>query len=365
MSEPPATFAVWQAGLTAQGYTLADTAKNGSAWFVCDGKQSWRVSPWPPNEATAAWMSRTGVLNGRCQVSEERHCELASDLPEFGLETGGDGYHDDLSAINKSMADVFDDSPERYRATFITKTMPAKVPKKPLKVGLICHAILLEEKRLEEAAIAYPYSCYSGTRLSSKKAAAYEAKVAPLIAVREGDLPTIRRIVDKVLASPFGDLIRLHHDKVKREVRVDATLFGLPCKCKPDLHVVLDDQIIVADLKFGAYEPPDWERSQRKFKYWLQQAWYTLVLEAYYNRPVSWSFWAFETQPLWRGGPKDYDPLTIEMDRDYTIKLIKRIQQAYETDVWQDNFNSTVTRNSWDYRNPPSEVSAVDWSDSD
>lgn len=53
MSEQLQSFTAWEAGLKAIGYTLAATSSQGSALFSCEGKPSYRISSFEPNEATA------------------------------------------------------------------------------------------------------------------------------------------------------------------------------------------------------------------------------------------------------------------------------------------------------------------------
>lgn len=84
MSDTPLqSFAAWEAGLKAIGYTLAATSNQGAALFSCDGKPSYRISTWEPNEATACWMKRNRVVDARCCFAGSPDWEQ-SDLPEFG-----------------------------------------------------------------------------------------------------------------------------------------------------------------------------------------------------------------------------------------------------------------------------------------
>ena len=362
------TFEDWEAGLRNLGYECVKASPQGAALFRCEGKQSYRVSPFEPNEATAAWLKRTDTKDARCQPNE---CDIPyydrqSDLPEFGLE-GGDGYHDDLSHVTKSMLAVFKGSPVEYRETYILGTMPKKKATEPMKLGTICHAMLLEHKTVEEAAIAYPYSCFTdGGRIRRKEADLFATRVAPLIAVRAEVMQVAQKIVDRARRTEFGALFDLHGDRMKFEQRVDAELYGVKCKCKPDLHIVLDDVVIVPDLKFGAYKKEDWDRSARRFSYWLQQAHYTAILEATYGKPVSWSFWAGETKPPYRFGPKEYDDRSMELARQKHKELLLDLKRCYETGVFEDRFTgvTTVRQDEFgdDYEDPVSGV-AVDLED--
>lgn len=337
----------WRTGLGASGYVRHKTADNGSELWVSPNGSQYRVSAFEPNRATACWMQRNNVTDARCLVGEG-FVSNTIDLPEFGLEVL-DEYHDDTSHITKTMLQKFSESPVEYHETYNLGTMEKKKPSKQMKMGIICHAMLLEQRRLDEACIAYPQSCYTdGGRLRTKDAEAFEASVAPLVAVRSEMIPVIERVIASAKQSQFGKLLAYHGENAKFETRVVAELWGLPCKCKPDLHIVLDDQIIVPDLKFGAFKPDDWRRSASRFGYALQQAHYTAILQQHYGRPVSWSFWAGETKPPYRFGPKDYDSRSIEMAADYHRRLVVALKRAYDTWVWEDDFEQTLTIAPWD-----------------
>lgn len=79
------SFAEWKAGLEALGYRIAQHSTQGSSLFVKDGKPSYRVSEYEPNEATALWLARTGIEDARClPLDGDEYFAGFSDLPEFG-----------------------------------------------------------------------------------------------------------------------------------------------------------------------------------------------------------------------------------------------------------------------------------------
>lgn len=334
--------------LSVQGYTESQVSPQGSVLFTAEGKPPYRIASFEPNPATRAWMQRSNVKDGRCSPTgkESAHAEF----PEFGIAQG-DGYHDDNSAVSKSMLAVFAVSPVEYYHQFITGLMPRKAPTPQMKLGTICHAMLLEKKRLDEVCVAYPHSCYSSgekPRLISERAAAFDASVYPLIAVREQTIPVAAAIIANAKKSPLGELFRQHSGRAKYEVRVDAEICGVRCKCKPDMHIILSDQIIVPDLKFGAFKPDDWRRSATKFSYELQQAHYTAILQKEYGKPVKWSFWAFETKFPFRVGPKFYGPRSVEIAAEYHRKLLRELKVCQDTNQWIDNFESEIEISPWD-----------------
>lgn len=335
------------AALTGSGYRLQQTSSQGSRLYVATGKPSYRVSHFEPNDSTAGWLKRNGVTDFR--VADNGEPIHHSDRPEFGLEASDD-YHSDTEEITKTMLGIFMDSPIEYYHQFITGLMPRKVPTKRMKIGTICHAILLEHKKLEEACIVYPYSCMGqGGKLISARAKEFDAKVAMngLIAVKEESIRVIETTIKNARTSEFGALLDLHSDKAKYETRVAEEIYGLRCKCRPDIHIVLNDQVIVPDLKFGSYKPEDWKRVSNRFKYWLQQAHYSSVLQQHYGLPVSWSFWAFETEFPYRVGPKTYGIRSIEIAKEEHRNQIRKLKRCYDTNIWQDNFETEMELDPW------------------
>lgn len=336
----------WDASLKAAGYSLAQTSRYGSRLYANPGHQLHRVAANPPNMATAAWMARNNVID---------HLAIATDavpkmgeLPEFGLEAT-DAYHSDVSAISKSMLSDFMDSALDYYHIYITGLKPRKKPTRKMKIGTICHAMLLEHKTLDEACIVYPYSCIDTSgKLKSKKAAEFEASVPNRVAVKEDFIPVIEATIKNARASEFGSLLDLHMDNAKFETRIDEELYGLPCKCRPDIHILLKDQIVVPDLKFGVVKPDDfWRNANGRFRYWLQQAHYSAILTKRYGLPVNWTFWAFETEFPYRVKPYWYDARSAEIASEQHKVEIRKLKQCYDTNKWDDDFSSEGMLNPW------------------
>jgi len=345
MAELIASLESWVMSLGFEGYTLEAESTQGAVLYSLRGKPSYRIASYEPNQATLAWMKREHVIDCRCLPTGKEGPR--TDIPEFGLGPSDD-YHSDTSAVSKSMLSVFMESPVEYYHQFITGLMPRKTPTAQMKLGTICHAMLLEKKRLDEACIAYPLSCYSSgerPRLLTDRAEAFARSVKPLIAVRESVLPVIQTIIANAMKSPLAELFKLN---AKFETRVDAELYGVKCKCKPDMHIVLSDQVIVPDLKFGAFKPEDWVRSSTRFSYWLQQAHYTAILEKEYGLPVSWSFWAFESVFPYRVGPKTYGRRSIEISRDKHRELLQELKRCQDSGVWEDRFQTEIELKPWD-----------------
>lgn len=347
MSELLSTEA-WETAMKAGGYN-SPLRTSHSMLFEAEGKRSYRVSPYPPNPATKGWMERNNVKDARC-LPHEDYVPQIDPLPEFGLEAG-DPYHDDVETVSKSQLAVFMESPREFYEMFVTGLMPRKKMSPFMKFGSICHAMLLEKRRLDETCVAYPYSCYTAganPRLKTKEAQAFDRQVAPLLAVRPQMLPIIESVIANAKASEFGSLLTVNSSRAKFEHRLDAVIEGVACRCKPDIHIVMDDHIIVPDLKFGAFKPDDWKRSSTRFCYWLQQAHYTAILKAVYNLPVFWKFWAFESTYPYRVGPKWYDERSVEIAAETHKNLLRELKKCRETGVWADHYSGETQLAPWD-----------------
>ena len=260
-----------------------------------------------------------------------------------------DAYHSDTSRITKTMLALYDDSPERYRATYIDKTLAVKEVKTAAKVGSLCHQVILENKKLDEICVEYPPTCFTDTgRIRPVAAKAFELECSPKLAIRPDIIQQVRRRVETVQSSQLGKLLAIENSDTHRETQVDADLWGLPCKCRPDIFFNMPDRIVVPDLKFGAYEPKDFARSAKRYKYYLQQAHYTAILMEVYEKPVQWMFLVGELTEPYRFGQRSYELRSTEIARDYHEALVRRLSKSYEDGSFADNYPEELCLAPWD-----------------
>ena len=260
-----------------------------------------------------------------------------------------DDYHSDTSRVSKTMLGLYDDSPERYHATYIAKTMPVKEGSEATRLGTICHQILIENRNIGDICVEYPANCFSETgRIRSVAAKAFELECQPKLAVRPDMMEQIRNTVDAFRRSEIGKLLAIENSDTHRETQVDADLWGLPCKCRPDIFFNMPDRIVVPDLKFGAYEPKDFARSAKRYKYYLQQAHYTAILMEVYEKPVQWMFLVGELTEPYRFGQRSYELRSTEIARDYHEALVRRLSKSYEDGSFADNYPEELCLAPWD-----------------
>lgn len=342
----PVSYESMHASLESTGFLLKLRSPYGSRLYAGNDRQ-YRVAHFQANAATRAWMERTGTRSFDV-LPDGIEYPSPGDLPEFGLESSGD-YHSDTSAVSKSMLSVFAASPLEYYHQFITGLLPRKKPTKQMKIGTAVHAVLLENKTIDEVCVEYPYSCIgAGGKLLSSKAKSFEERLHPLMAVRECDMSAIQQIVANARASEFGKLLELHSDRALFEKRFDAEIEGVPCKCKPDLLILLSDQAIICDLKVGVVKPDDFWRNAKNFGYSLQASHYSKIIKKVYGLPVTWRFWALESSFPYRVEPYWYEDRSMEIANDSHRDLLRKLKRCYDTGVWVDNFEHEKVLSPWD-----------------
>lgn len=260
-----------------------------------------------------------------------------------------DDYHSDFSSVSKTMLNMYLESREDYYLTYITRQMQPKQPKQPMLIGTVLHAMLLEDKPLDSLVLCYPDSCLkSNGDLNGKPAKAFREDNPGVICFKQEDYQRIAEAAEAVMKR-HDSLRRAIRSAIAREARFDATIKGLPCKCKPD--VVLDQgNIMVAyDLKCQeSVHPNSFKRSARNIRYWLQDAHYSAVLREYFGKPVAFRFCCLETKFPYRVQWYWYDASSRETARDEHKRILTELKECYDTDVWGDRWDNVVVLDPWD-----------------
>jgi len=194
----------------------------------------------------------------------------------------------------------------------------------------------------------YPADCYkSNNTLHPQKSAEFRDSIGRCVADKDQEFEDIATVVDSV-APQLADFLK-RKDVQREAVFQAADVHGLPAKCKPDA-VLVGQSITVVDLKFSlAIDPDSFSRSSRSFKYWLQDAHYSAVLEAIHgNRFVGFEFIAIETKFPFRVQRYQYDQASRDTGRAEHQRLMRELAKCHETGDWSDGWDSTLVLNPWD-----------------
>jgi exodeoxyribonuclease VIII len=257
-------------------------------------------------------------------------------------------YHEKHDAITKTGLTVFAKSPLEYYHTYITGKLPRKPATQPMLLGTVLHSVLLEDCTLADLVTVYPADCFkSNNTLHPQKSAEFRESLGRCVAVKEQEFEDIATVVESV-APQLADFLK-RNDVQREAVFQAANVHGLPAKCKPDA-VRIGQDVTVIDLKFGAMiDPQSFSRSAKSFKYWLQDAHYTAVLEAIHgNRFVGFQFVAIETKFPFRVQRYHYDQSSRDSGRAEHKRLMEKLARCHATGDWSDDWDSTLVLNPWD-----------------
>lgn len=111
---------------------------------------------------------------------------------------------------------------------------------------------------------------------------------------------------------------------------------GIPCKCRPDYFLEVDNQKIIIDLKttkFGGASPDNFVKSIASFGYYIQAAFYLELLKA-----DEFIFVAIETEPPYMMGIYELDNISLE----FGLSEVKRGLDIYRNidkieNIYKDN----------------------------
>jgi hypothetical protein len=257
-------------------------------------------------------------------------------------------YHGDYDNKSKSMISLFLKSPMDYHLTFHTREMKPKAPKKPMIIGTIGHAVLMERRKLNQLAVIYPASCLNKNGdINPTPAEKFRNECEGYFCLK----PSEYQYVDAALKGmeKHLDFMKLVDQATSLEEPYFAELFGLPCKCKPDILCDIGDMIVIHDPKFMPdISPPSFWRSAKLFDYWLQQAHYSTVVQKHFGKPVLFRFRAIETKFPFRQQPYCYEGIDLENIMGTYEQTMLRLKERYDSGNWEDAWEGKLRFSPWD-----------------
>lgn len=248
-------------------------------------------------------------------------------------------YHTDTEYITKTMLATFMDSPRDYYEQYVTRLLSRKTPTRQMVVGSVCHAVLLEDVPFDQAFCIYPESCLkSDGTLNGKTAPAFRADNPQAIGFgKAGEDRAILQVLEAIQDHPLGQLIAQAQYREK-EIRSEYHKRGI--KCKPDFH----SDSLIYDLKFMEdVSEPAIRRSFKRFRYWLQDAHYSITSDA-----DGFRFWVVETQYPYRIKSVVYDDRSREIAGEAWYAAMDRLIECEKSGTFEDANALTLTLSPWE-----------------
>jgi hypothetical protein len=237
-------------------------------------------------------------------------------------------YHLDTSRVSKSGLDLIDQAPAKYFAKYFDKNYPDQKDKKYFNFGSAFHSSILENDVFRDEYIITPE--FTGIGSQSKKAEFDQMNV---------DKKQITLIDYKS--------ILLMNESIKRHKIASKLLFsgmaenqfnwidpdtGAKCKCKPDF---LNENNYIIDLKStDDASERGFKRSARKFRYHVQDPFYTDGLEQNGIRVKGFIFIAVEKEYPFLVNLFIYDKEDQDHGREIYKENLKTYTDCVNSGVW-------------------------------
>lgn len=254
-------------------------------------------------------------------------------------------YHADDS-VSKTKLNHFAKSTLNYWHYHVAKDIAPPAPKRQMVIGSAVHDVLLEGGDPDTRIAVYTDDCFKkdGTSLNPKPAASFREANPEKYVMKAGDGLLVRAACDAVMEHELGDLIRDPEAVFETPIFWECEQTGLKCRAKPDFYIDMGDRILAYDLKTTEdIYPPEFARTAKRFRYWLQDAHYSAGLRAQFGKPVEFKFWVVEVKQPFRISPREYDGHSRDVANQAYRNLMGQLAECYRTNEWRDKWTRKTT----------------------
>lgn len=228
--------------------------------------------------------------------------ETQSDVQIVGIVQEPAPQYHAHPAVSRTGLKLFRERRTLYHHEFILHDAPAGKSTKPMDMGTLGHAGLLEPERFESLYVLYPRDILgSNGAVSTNEAKQFrdDHRKAGRISVKPHELDAVRCMVESVKRK-VGHWLKREH-KVEHSIYWTDKETGLPCRSRNDWLIEQRVGGIIIDLKgTGDVSPDQFVRRARDGALWLQDAHYragaadALACEVdeveFYFLAVEWEF---------------------------------------------------------------------------
>jgi hypothetical protein len=237
-------------------------------------------------------------------------------------------YHLDTSRISKSGLDLIDKAPAKYYAKYLDKNFPAPKDKKHFNFGSALHSSILENDLFRSEYIVSPE--FSGSGSQAKKAEFDQMNIGK------------KQITLLEYKSILGMAEAVKSNKKAYKLLFDGIAenqfnwldddTGAKCKCKPDF---LNSDNYIIDLKStDDASEAGFKRSGRKFRYFVQDPFYTDGLEKNGIRVKGFIFIAVEKEYPFLVNLFIYDKEDQNLGREIYKENLKTWLNCKNSGIW-------------------------------
>lgn len=238
-------------------------------------------------------------------------------------------YHNDSSRISKSGLDLISKTPAHYWSRHLDPNRPPRptTVKDFFADGTAAHAIICEPEVFNKTYVVRP-----GSRMNAAELAAFSAAAGDRTVI---DLDTYRMITgmrDSVFSHPIAAEL-LRSGRPEQTIYWTDPMTGAACKCRPDWE---SDMGFLVDIKTtNDVSPGAFARSSAKYRYYVQDAFYTDGFQTATGRKLSgFVLIAVEKEPPYQVAIYTHDPEDIALGRKHYIENLETYVECLRTGHW-------------------------------
>lgn len=245
-----------------------------------------------------------------------------------------DEYHSS-AGISKSALDTVAKSPRHYWARYVDPSRKPEQPTAAMAFGTAVHMAVLEPEAFAKTYVAEPVGIDRRTKEGKAAAAEFEAANAGRIVLKADDFARCQAVAAAVRAHPLAGAF-LANGEAEASFFAKDPETGALVKCRPDW--ISANGKVVVDLKTTEdASPAGFGRSAGSFRYHVQAAWYTDVLDlANKIRPEHFVFLAVEKSPPYAVGVYYCDEATLAAGRELARRDLAALLECQRLESWPD-----------------------------
>lgn len=250
-----------------------------------------------------------------------------------------EAYHTDYdNGDSHSSLELFRESPSKYAAIRVFRTMQPDQPTAAMKEGKALHAILFEYDKECRFAIRARKRPPNWSRFFGDQ---YSLAVSKTL-LSEAQVRLVFGMVKELFLAPDAWNLLVQQQGVNEAVftTIDKEI-GLPLKCKPDR--VLRNGIVV-DLKTvaGSVAPEDWSKKLLACGYHRQAALYLDIRNDVLPAVDLFVFVAISKDAPEEIGMYVIDDESIEQGRRENRELLERLAECRRTGIWKHEWQGKI-----------------------
>lgn len=243
-------------------------------------------------------------------------------------------YHSKKHILSKSMLSNMSKNPRYFKWCLDNETEPTP----SMILGSAFHKLVLEPEDFDKEFAVYP-QCDRRTKQGKEIYAKFLENASDKQIISEEQYETICGMRDSVMSNNFVKKI-LENAEIEKSIYWTDKFTGVECKCRPDIHKKVKNNIVIVDLKScNKADNDSITKDIVKFHYDLQDYMYSTGVSIEYNIPyenINFVFIFVEVKPPYLVNIVEADNTIFENGESKFREWIGLYKYCKKTNNWYD-----------------------------